>query len=165
MVAKLLLTGRMHLLLNALFNAFHKYVNCDYSLCSLIKINSDVLDKPTVLHVSQCIVVTNKNLSLLSPLIFLSGCVRCICHASLLLCHSSSVSMGFWLVSYHLGKASQPCKFVSCLDYGHEYIQTDYVDLAVSFIQVFYSFLRLLTTLKTVVLTKSRGCVHALRPR
>jgi hypothetical protein len=78
MIAKLLLTGRKHLLLNVLFIAFHKYVNCDYCHCSLIKINSDVLDKPTVLHVSHCIVVIKKNISLLSPLFILSACIRCI---------------------------------------------------------------------------------------
>ena len=50
MVEKLLLTGRKHLHLNVLFIAFHKYLNRDYCHCSSIKINSNVLSQPTVLH-------------------------------------------------------------------------------------------------------------------
>jgi len=115
MVVKLLLTGRKLLQLNVLFIAFHKYVNCDCCHCSLIKLNSDVPAKPTVLHVSHCIVEINQNFSPLSPCFILSASIRCICRASLQRCHTSSVSVGFLLVSYHLGKASQPCKQILSL--------------------------------------------------
>jgi hypothetical protein len=166
MVEKLSLTGRKHLQLNVLFIAFHKYVSCDYCHCSLIKLNSRVLAKPTVLHVSHCIVEINRNFSLLSPYFILSASIRCICCASLLLRHTSSVSVVFLLVSYHLGKGSQPCNLIlSLVDCGYGCIQTEYVDLAVSFILVFRSFLLRLTALKTAVFTKSFGCVQALRPR
>jgi hypothetical protein len=166
MVEKLLLTGRKHLQLNVLFIGFHKYVNCDYCHCSLIRLNSNVFAQPTVLNVSHCIVEINQNFSLLSPCLILSASIRCMCRASLLFGHTSCVSVGFLLVSYHLGKASQPCKLIlSRLDCGHGCIQTEYVDLPVSFITVFHSFLLRLTALKTVVFTKSCGCLHALRPR
>jgi len=112
MEEKLLLTGRKHLQLNVLFIAFHKYLICGYWHCSLIRLNSNVLVQSTVLHVSHCIVEINQNFSLLSPCFILSASIRCICRASLLVGHTSSVSMGFLLVSYHLGKASQPCKLI-----------------------------------------------------
>jgi hypothetical protein len=115
MVEKLLLTGRMHLQLNVLFVAFHKYVNCDFCPCSLIKLNSNVLAQPTVLHMSHCTVAVNQNFSLLSPCFILPVSIRCMCCASLLLGHTSSVSVGFLLDSYHLGKASEPCKLVLSL--------------------------------------------------
>ena len=74
-----------------------------------------MLALPTVLHVSHCIVEINQNSSLLSPCFVLSASVRCVCRASLLLYHRSSVAVGFLLVSYHLGKASQPCKLILSL--------------------------------------------------
>jgi len=82
---------------------------------SLVKRNSNVLAPPTVLHVSHFIVEINHNFSLLSPCFILSASIWCICRASLLLGHTSSVSVGFLLVSYHLGKASQPCKLILSL--------------------------------------------------